>query len=279
MIVAVMPSIDNAATSVALPTADTLTPQQRAGEQVFIAEGCVACHTQQVRSVDMDRPWGERAGMAADYAFATRQNIWRNPATLMGTERTGPDLTNVGRRQPSEEWHYLHLNAPRSVVPGSIMPSYPWLFEHHNGKPQPTQRARDLVAYLLSRKQAMVPNGEAANVGASTSSINGAELYTTYCASCHQADGKGLPGAFPPLANSAVVIGDDLDLYVNIIMNGVDRLPEYAVMPPIGSMNNLTPEQVAAIINHERTSFGNSAHKVSVSDINAALQQLSTPQP
>lgn len=268
-----MPSIDNAANSVPLPTADSMTPQQRAGEQVYIAEGCVACHTQQVRSVEMDKMWGERPGMAADYAFATRQDVWRNPATLMGTERTGPDLTNVGRRQPSEEWHYLHLNAPRSVVPGSVMPSYPWLFEHRNGKPVPTQKARDLVAYLLSRKQASLPNGDASTVAASTN-ISGADLYTTYCGACHQADGKGLPGAFPPLAQSTIVTGDDLDRYVDIIMNGVDRSPEYAVMPPIGTMNNLTPEQVAAIINHERTSFGNAAHKVSIDEIRSSLQRM-----
>lgn len=256
-----------------------MTPQQRAGERVFISEGCVACHTQQVRSVDMDRPWGARAGMAADYAYATRQDVWRNPATLMGTERTGPDLTNIGRRQPSEAWHLMHLYDPRSVVPGSIMPSYPWLFEQKNGKRVATQQGRDLVAYLLSRKQASVPNGAAPANAAAATSANGAELYTTYCAACHQADGKGLPGAFPPLSGSAVVIGDDLDSYVSIIMNGVDRLPDYAVMPPIGTMNNLTAEQVAAIIDHERTSWGNAAHTVSVSDIKASLQRISTPQP
>ncbi|MDB5152553.1 MAG: cytochrome c [Mucilaginibacter sp.] len=47
----------------------------------------------------------------------------------MGSERTGPDLTNIGVRQPSTEWHLLHFYNPRSVVPKSIMPAHPWLFE------------------------------------------------------------------------------------------------------------------------------------------------------
>lgn len=249
-----------------------MTAQERAGEQVFIAEGCVACHTQQVRSVDMDRTWGERAGMAADYATATRQNMWRNPATLMGTERTGPDLTNVGKRQPSEEWHLLHLYNPRSVVPGSIMPSYPWLFELRGGKRIATAKGRDLVAYLLSRKQVPIASGTIAPSPGTPPSVDGETLYTTYCAACHQADGKGLSGAFPPLANSNVVNGDDLQQYVNIIMHGVDRRAEYATMPAIGELNALTPEQVTAIINYERTSWGNSAHTVSLDQIKAFIK-------
>ncbi|MEZ4790278.1 MAG: cbb3-type cytochrome c oxidase subunit II [Flavobacteriales bacterium] len=46
----------------------------------------------------------------------------------MGSERTGPDLTNIGKRQPGVQWHLLHLYDPR-MVQGSIMPRYPWLFE------------------------------------------------------------------------------------------------------------------------------------------------------
>jgi cytochrome c oxidase cbb3-type subunit 2 len=223
----------------------------------------------------MDRPWGERAGMAADYAHATRQDVWRNPATLMGTERTGPDLTNIGRRQPSEEWHLMHLYDPRSVVPGSIMPSYPWLFEQQNGKRVATQQGRDLVAYLLSRKQPTLPSATASSASRASATADGEALYTTYCAACHQADGKGLSGAFPPLVKSDIVVGDDLQQYVNIIMHGVDRKAEYAVMPAIGELNALTPEQVTAIINHERTSWGNRAHTVSVTEIKAALNATS----
>jgi len=285
IVVAIMPALDNQRTSVPLPTAEPMTPQQRAGERVFIAEGCIACHTQQVRSVAMDRMWGDRPGIPADYATATRQDVWHNATTLMGTERTGPDLTNIGARQPSREWHYMHLAAPRSVVPASIMPSYPWLFRREGGKVVPTQEAQDLVAYLLSRKQASLPTGMSAepyrmgastttSVARSTSGLDGKTLYTQNCEACHQANGQGLPGAFPPLAGSATVNGDDIDLYVAIIMRGIDRLPDYAVMPNIGTINKLTPEQVAAIINHERSSWGNHAAPVSVERVRAAMKKL-----
>src|SRR5690606_30574008 len=94
-----------------------------------MANGCVACHTQQVRNLDMDKIWGKRPSIAADYAGITRTDFWRNTATLMGTERTGPDLTDIGNRQPSQAWNLLHLYQPRAVVENSIMPAYPWLFE------------------------------------------------------------------------------------------------------------------------------------------------------
>jgi cytochrome c oxidase cbb3-type subunit 2 len=289
IVVAIRPALDNQRSSVALTTAQPMSAQERAGERVFIAEGCIACHTQQVRSVAMDRVWGERPGIPADYATATRQDVWHNATTLMGTERTGPDLTNIGLRQPSREWHYLHLFAPRRVVPASIMPSYPWLFRQEGGKVVPTQEAQDLVAYLLSRKQAALPTGMTAEpyrMGTATTStaprsasgLDGKTLYTQNCEACHQANGKGLPGAFPPLAGSATVNGDDIDLYVAIIMRGVDRLPDYAVMPAIGSINGLTAEQIAAIIDHERSSWGNHAPPVSVERVRAALKKL-PPQP
>lgn len=307
IIVAIIPSIDNQRNVTMLPGVKPLTAQERAGERTFIAEGCVACHTQQVRSVAMDRVWGERPGIPADYAQGTRQDVWRNAATLMGTERTGPDLANIGARQPSEAWHLMHLYAPRAAVPASIMPSYPWLFEHKataaegdvvvnvpqehkraSGVVVATQQARDLVSYLLSRIQAPLPDGmarpeyrmgaPAAERQASQTKVDGAALYTTYCEACHQADGKGLPGAFPPLAGSPTVLGNDLDQYVDIVMHGVDRRADFAVMPAVGELNNLTAEQITAIINHERTSWGNAAPEVSVARVREALaKKRSTP--
>lgn len=94
------------------------------GRQVYIANGCVYCHTQQPRAKsfapDFSRGWG-RATVAGDYAYDTPH--------LLGTMRTGPDLMNIGVRQPSEQWQLGHLYQPRAYVPGSIMPSYPYLFE------------------------------------------------------------------------------------------------------------------------------------------------------
>lgn len=94
------------------------------GREVYIANGCVYCHSQQPRAKafapDYSRGWG-RATVAGDYAY--------DQPHLLGTMRTGPDLMNIGVRQPSEQWHLGHLYQPRAYMPGSIMPSYPFLFE------------------------------------------------------------------------------------------------------------------------------------------------------
>ena len=127
LLVAIIPAMKVQRNNAPPPGAVPLSEDARKGKAVFIAEGCVACHTQQVRNVDMDKVWGERPGIAADYADIHRTDFWRNTATLMGTERTGPDLTNVGVRQPSLDWNLSHLFNPRIVVKESVMPAYPWL--------------------------------------------------------------------------------------------------------------------------------------------------------
>lgn len=301
IVVAIVPAIENQNNNAPLPGALPLSKEAQAGKQIFIANGCVACHTQQVRNVDMDKVWGSRPGIAADYAGITRTDFWRNTATLMGTERTGPDLTNTGTRQSSLAWNLLHLYQPRAVVEKSIMPAYPWLFEVKNevgkdevevivpdgfrkginGKIVAKREALNLVAYLQSLKQTPLPDGktpmeflykkeEKSITKTDDSSANlpdGVKLYTQNCASCHQPNGEGLKGAFPPLKSSPVVLGNDLELYVNIIMQGYDARPEFAAMNAVGLNNNLTPEEVTAIINHEKTSWGNNAEKVSVEEV------------
>lgn len=95
------------------------------GRQVFVANGCVSCHSTQVRPAhagsDIARDWGQRSTVALDY-------IYDAPA-LLGSERIGPDLTNVGLRQTDPAWHFRHLYNPRSVVPESKMPPFRFLFE------------------------------------------------------------------------------------------------------------------------------------------------------
>ncbi|MBZ0305423.1 MAG: cytochrome c, partial [Anaerolineae bacterium] len=237
MLVAVGPAISNQNNNAPLPGAQPLSPEAEKGKAIFVANGCVACHTQQVRNVDMDKMWGTRPSMAADYADITRTDFWRNTATLMGTERTGPDLTDVGNRQPSLDWNLVHLYNPRIVVKESIMPAYPWLFtikkepgkddvvvnvpesymRGKEGKLVATNDALYLVAYLQSMKQAELPSGAAAPeflykrepkvaaAGAEGIALaDGKALYTANCQACHQADGMGLPGAFPPLKGSPV---------------------------------------------------------------------------
>jgi cytochrome c oxidase cbb3-type subunit II len=150
------------------------------GRQVYIANGCVYCHSQQPRAQgfapDFSRGWG-RATVAGDYAY--------DEPHLLGTMRTGPDLMNIGVRQPSEAWHLGHLYQPRAFVPDSIMPGYPYLFALREraekdevivivpgapGAPAvggrvvvATQEALDLVSYLrsLDRRYSVDTAGQA----------------------------------------------------------------------------------------------------------------------
>jgi cytochrome c oxidase cbb3-type subunit 2 len=101
------------------------TDEQLRGRQVYIANGCVYCHSQQIRdpafTTDVDRGWGSRPTVPEDYVY--------DRPHLLGTMRTGPDLINVGQRIPSEDWHLLHLYDPRTVVEWSTMPAFPFLFD------------------------------------------------------------------------------------------------------------------------------------------------------
>ncbi len=308
--VAVLPAIHNQVNNAPLPTAEKLSEDGIKGKAVYIANGCVACHTQQVRNVDMDKVWGNRPSMAADYAHLERTDLWRNTATLMGTERTGPDLTDVGNRHPSKDWNLVHLYNPRIVVKESIMPAYPYLFElktqpdsadiivnipeeygPRNGKKVIASKdVLHLIAYLNSLKQAPLPEElepaeflykrEKMAKGGSEDSVSeeldGEALYVANCQACHQADGNGLPGAFPPLKNSKVVESDDLKLYVDIIMNGYDSHPEYGVMTPVGTAAGFTEHEVAAIINYERSSWGNNGKKVTPEEVKEILKSIAS---
>ncbi|MFV8457095.1 cbb3-type cytochrome c oxidase subunit II [Vibrio owensii] len=100
--------------------AKPLTAIELAGRDIYISEGCHVCHTQMVRPLEPETKRNGRANKESDdiYEFP---NLW-------GSKRTGPDLTNLGRKY-SDQWHVLHLVDPRQVIPTSIMPAYPWLFE------------------------------------------------------------------------------------------------------------------------------------------------------
>ncbi|MEO7308922.1 MAG: cbb3-type cytochrome c oxidase subunit II [Chitinophagaceae bacterium] len=297
----IRPALVNQKNNAPLPGSVALSGDALEGKKIYISEGCVACHSQQVRNVDMDKQFGSRPGLPADYANMKRMSIWVNTATLMGTERTGPDLTDVGNRQPSKDWNLMHLFNPRSVVAQSIMPSFEWLFEvketpakndvivsmparflyGREGKVVATKKAMQLLAYIQSLKQAPLPDGTkplqflykkettttAGNTSAAGSEVDGKGLYTANCQACHQENGEGLAGAFPPLKGSPIVNGDNLEMYVDIIMNGYDARAEYGVMAAVGTNMNFDEKAVAAIINYERSSWGNAGKKVTPDEI------------
>jgi cytochrome c oxidase cbb3-type subunit 2 len=153
------------------------------GRAVYISEGCVYCHSQQVRDeqngLDIDRGWGTRRTVARDYIF--------DSPPLLGSSRIGPDLANVGAPDWRNEtkntdpnlkaddrpakrdaaWQLLHLYNPRVIVKDSNMPAYRYLFvkqpisgqrsddalnvETEDGyEIVPTAEAKQLVGYLLS---------------------------------------------------------------------------------------------------------------------------------
>lgn len=107
------------------------------GNQVYISMGCLYCHSQQVRrkgfGADFDRGWGDRQTVPRDYIYQKR--------VLLGTMRTGPDLMNIGQRQPDPSWHFLHLYDPSLTSPGSIMPPFKFLFNKQKINDQPSANA------------------------------------------------------------------------------------------------------------------------------------------
>jgi len=310
LLMAIIPALYNQENNAPLPGAQQLTGQALKGKEIYIANGCIACHSQQVRDIDMDKVWGSRPSIASDYATDHRMGIWRNTATLLGSERTGPDLTNIGERQPSIDWQLLHLYQPRSVVKQSIMPAYQWLFEYkekpdkndkvvnvpdefmhgRKGKIVATPEALELVAYLLSLKQIKLPTGlppkeflykreikqAAQSGGGAPAALDGVALFTANCQACHQENGEGLKGAFPPLKGSNIVLSDSAELMVNIIMNGYTGIESqgYGPMPPVGTTNNLSAAEISAIMNHEKTSWGNNAKKVTPDEIQKLMDEV-----
>lgn len=97
------------------------TALEQAGRDIYVREGCYLCHSQQIR------PFRDEAERYGHYSLAS-ESMYDHPFQW-GSKRTGPDLARVGGKY-SNEWHVQHLLAPRSVVPESVMPNYPWLMEN-----------------------------------------------------------------------------------------------------------------------------------------------------
>ena len=93
-------------------------PLELAGRNIYVREGCYNCHSQMIRTL---RDEVERYG---HYSLAA-ESMYDRPFQW-GSKRTGPDLARIGGKY-SDDWHRDHLNAPKSVVPGTVMPAYPWL--------------------------------------------------------------------------------------------------------------------------------------------------------
>jgi cytochrome c oxidase cbb3-type subunit 2 len=153
------------------------------GREIYIAEGCIHCHSQYVRpnhAIDVER-WGP--------AVRLEETLQAAPP-LFGMRRLGPDLSQVGNRR-SAEWNRLHLIAPQAVSPGSRMPSYAHLFAHGDS------RGDDLVAYLATLGEANLAQ-RWAEIAAwrprptrGISPRQARRLFLRLCLPCHGETGRG----------------------------------------------------------------------------------------
>ena len=117
-LVQILPSLFDRTLSTPSAEAKPFGALQLSGRDLYIREGCVGCHSQQIRPLTAEvMRYGARS-RASDSVY-DRPFLW-------GSKRTGPDLARVGGKY-SDTWQRIHLINPRAVVPASIMPSYPWL--------------------------------------------------------------------------------------------------------------------------------------------------------
>lgn len=140
------------------------TPLEIAGRNIYMREGCYACHSQMIRTL---RDEVERYG---PYSLAV-ESKYDHPM-LWGSKRTGPDLARIGGKY-SDEWHVRHLNDPRDVVPESIMPAYDLLSETE-------LRRDDLGQHLAALRKVGVPYTEEMIANASSDAYGQAAPDTPY---------------------------------------------------------------------------------------------------
>lgn len=188
--------------------------------------------------------------------------------TLSGTV---PLLANAYGTQFADEFEPLRMETPVSV------PTWAWVLflaiiawgagylaleiSNHTG-----------VGTLTSAVGAAAP--KPASGSANEWAALGEQVYGNNCVSCHQASGAGLPGVFPSLVNNPAVLDSDPQEHINAILNGmagkvIEGVSYAATMPAFGS--SLSDEEVAAVVNHERTQWGNDAPLVTSEDV-AALR-------
>lgn len=221
------------------------TAEEEAGRAIYIANGCVYCHSQSIRSID----WGlgaERIAQAGDYV--------QDQPILLGSQRTGVDLSQEGGEHP-DDWHIAHFINPRYTRPNSIMPPFEW---------QGMEKIKTLTRYVqgLGFKQAdrrmarqeywkkeaikayeagpranakwlaeIVPEGWRGLPNPYPTSeaglARGHKIYQDFCIGCHGPIGDGMgpaqPWIYPPPLNFTILKGKDISggiLYYQI-MNGI----------------------------------------------------------
>ncbi len=130
-----------------VPTIESVqpyTPLELEGRDIYIAEGCLGCHSQMIR------PFRSETERYGEYSKAG-EFVYDRPF-LWGSKRTGPDLHRIGGKYP-DSWHFMHFMEPRSTSPGSIMPAYPWFATQ-------TTRVESIPAKIRTLQRLGVPYAE-----------------------------------------------------------------------------------------------------------------------
>ncbi len=190
-------SVEDTVTKAVIQVSD-YTPEELKGRQVYIREGCWYCHSQYVRPVTGESfRWGP-VSQAGEYAY--------DRPHLFSTRRIGPDLTRVGRKY-GDDWHAAHHWNPREVVPDSIMPAFPWLYETAKAgeAPELNEEGKTMVAYLQKLgtgigdwREGFVSTqmaaGQVLNMNPQSQEdllALGKNVYARRCVGCHGVKGDG----------------------------------------------------------------------------------------
>lgn len=137
-LVQIIPLFYQHSTTTATEGVTPYEPLRLIGRDIYIREGCVGCHSQQIRMLESEvRRYGP-------YSLAG-ESVYDHPF-LWGSKRTGPDLARVGERY-TDEWHRIHLRNPRDVVRESNMPAYSWL-QHNTVEGMDIQRRMEVLRQL-----------------------------------------------------------------------------------------------------------------------------------
>ena len=232
--VAVLSSI--AAVQLSSPATPAGSSSMGRGRSVYLAEGCINCHSRYVRpdSPDVEK-WGPVVPL---------NEVLAGAPVLIGNRRSGPDLLNVGNRR-SRAWLKQHFLDPQSLSEGSVMPSYRHLFDDDRGEALLDflmARGQETFARRLEIRSQWKPNPQGSIGGNS-----GATLFTSHCASCHGAEGQGNG----PLAN--LWVRPPANLVAGPFAHSlnpaeIERIIKFGIMgTDMPGHENLTDDEVVAL--------------------------------
>jgi len=138
-IVQIVPTIVVKSNIPTIASVKPLSPLELEGRDIYIREGCVGCHSQQIR------PFRSEVARYGEYS-KSGEYVYDHPF-LFGSKRTGPDLMRIGGKY-NDNWHYNHMWDPQSTSAGSIMPGYKWLYDNKPADYQYVQKKMEVMATL-----------------------------------------------------------------------------------------------------------------------------------